>query len=161
TSFVMTCSTSVGARSGSTSAWSWPVSGSPSGVAGRDEGARAEMRAPLDGVVMWYASPTTEAAVDGARPGPVATPGAKSACWALSAYPISAAYRKKAESLCGHPLEVATMSELLSQGARSFLARVSRVRSEVGYVVTEDPSALPLLPPLRGVLAMTRCRRLA
>jgi glycosyltransferase involved in cell wall biosynthesis len=81
--------------------------------------------------------------------------------WALSAYPLSAGYRTRLETIVGGPLSVTLVPEMRSLGIRSMLQTLRSVNAARGLAVVEDPSSRPIVPVLRFLLSLTRCRRLA
>jgi glycosyltransferase involved in cell wall biosynthesis len=81
--------------------------------------------------------------------------------WALSAYPLSAGYRRRLETAIGGPVAVTLVPEMRSRGMRSMLRTLRRVNAAQGLAIVEDPSSRPIVPVLRFLLSLTRCRRLA
>ena len=80
--------------------------------------------------------------------------------WGLAAYPPSAAWLQQVASTLDGPLQVTTLGELRARGAARLVARVRKVRADVGLLL-EDGGPGPLRPALLTLLAMTRCRTLA
>lgn len=80
--------------------------------------------------------------------------------WALSAYPVSAAYRRRVEEVLGGDLEVTVLAELRDAGLTAILRRLRQVRTDSAYILLEDATSTPLGPVLRLLLALTPCRRL-
>lgn len=81
--------------------------------------------------------------------------------WALSAYPLSAAYRSQLEHVLGRPLAVTLVSEMRARGMRSMFQTLRQVQATQGLAIIEDPSSRPIVPVLRFLLSLTKCRRLA
>ena len=81
--------------------------------------------------------------------------------WGLAAYPVSADFRAKVEERLGIRLAITVLSEMREAGFPTMLRRLVRIRGEAGYILLEDPASTPLLPVLRLLLSLTRCRRLA
>lgn len=80
--------------------------------------------------------------------------------WALSAYPISDAYRAQLTEWLGRPFEVLVISELRRRGAIATLRRLVLARHEQCYVLLQDASSQPIAPALRLMASLSRCRRL-
>ena len=79
--------------------------------------------------------------------------------WGLAAYPPSAAWLERLAARLDGPLQVTTLGELRTLGAARLVARVRRVRADVGLLL-EDGGPGPLTPALLTLLALTRCRTL-
>ena len=79
--------------------------------------------------------------------------------WGLAAYPPSAAWLQRVSAKLDGPLQVTTLGELRTLGAARLVARVRRVRADVGLLL-EDGGPGPLRPALLTLLALTRCRTL-
>jgi glycosyltransferase involved in cell wall biosynthesis len=80
--------------------------------------------------------------------------------WALSAYPISQDQKANLKLALGHDFDVAVLPQLRAGGVMALVGTLMAVRAENGYVLSTDANA-PLLPILRLIATMTRCRRLA
>jgi glycosyltransferase involved in cell wall biosynthesis len=81
--------------------------------------------------------------------------------WALTAYPISDLQRSALEQTVGRDVEVASLSVLRDAGVFRLVRRLLAVRAAHGYVITADSDSAPLVPVLRVLAALTRCRALA
>ena len=81
--------------------------------------------------------------------------------WALSLYPVSAAYRRKVATALGAEVRVSTLAEMRDAGLGGILRRLRQVRAAAAHILLEDPASDSLLPMLRPLLALTPCRRLA
>jgi glycosyltransferase involved in cell wall biosynthesis len=81
--------------------------------------------------------------------------------WGLAPYPLSAGYRSRIEQRLGVRLDVVALSELRQASLVTVLRRLRAVRAESGYVLVESASGAPLVPILKAVASLTRCRRLA
>lgn len=81
--------------------------------------------------------------------------------WALSAYPISGAYRERLAGWIGQPVDVVVLSELRRRGAIETLRRLVSATHEHGFVLLQDASSEPIAPALRFMASLSRCRRLA
>ena len=80
--------------------------------------------------------------------------------WALSPYPVSAAYRTRVEQILGTELEVAILADMRNAGLRTVLRRLGQVRAETAHILIESPDSMALAPVLRFLVALTGCRRL-
>ena len=80
--------------------------------------------------------------------------------WGLSASPLSAAFRARLLARYGDDLDVAILSEMRRATPLGLVASLRRVRAEHGFVLVEDSAATPLLPVLKFLLSLTRCRAL-
>jgi glycosyltransferase involved in cell wall biosynthesis len=81
--------------------------------------------------------------------------------WGLAPYPLSAGYRSRVEQRLGVSLDVVALSEMRQASLVTMLRRLRAVSAESGYVLVESPSSAPLVPILKTVASVTRCRRLA
>jgi glycosyltransferase involved in cell wall biosynthesis len=74
---------------------------------------------------------------------------------------VSAAYRQSVEARLGGPIEVSILSDLRRAGLVALVRGLLVVRASLGLVLMEDASLMPVLPVLRVILVLTRCRSLA
>jgi glycosyltransferase involved in cell wall biosynthesis len=77
--------------------------------------------------------------------------------FALTAYPLSAGYLTRLETLAGGRIEVVTLSELRRLGTAGLLRRLWSLEGRCMLPV-EDPSSTLLLPILQGFATLTRAR---
>jgi glycosyltransferase involved in cell wall biosynthesis len=81
--------------------------------------------------------------------------------WGLAAYPVSATYRARVEQRLGVRLDIVALSEMRQASLVTMLRRLRAARAKSGYVLVESASSAPLVPFLKAVASLTRCRRLA
>jgi glycosyltransferase involved in cell wall biosynthesis len=81
--------------------------------------------------------------------------------WALSVYPVSAAYRRRVAEVLGTEVQVSTLAEMRAAGLGGVLRRLRQVRADAAHILLEDPTSTALLPALRFLLALTPCRHLS
>lgn len=79
--------------------------------------------------------------------------------FALSAYPLSATFRRRLDEVAGHEVEVYVLPELRRLGLRE-LARVLRNLHGTCLIASEDPGSETLLPILQTVASLTRAERI-
>ncbi len=81
--------------------------------------------------------------------------------WGLSAYAVSAQYRDRVEQKLGSPLDVAILSQLRSGSVAQVLRHLFQIRRSRAVVLVEDETSQPIVPVLRFLSSITRCRELA
>ena len=81
--------------------------------------------------------------------------------WGLSGYPLSAAFRARLDERWGADLDVAVLSEMRRSTPLGLIGSLRRIRAQQGFVLVEDGGASPLLPVLKFLVSLTRCRTLA
>ena len=59
--------------------------------------------------------------------------------WALSPYPVSAAYWRRVEKILGTELEVAILGEMREAGLRGVFRRLRQVRADTAHILVESP----------------------
>jgi glycosyltransferase involved in cell wall biosynthesis len=77
--------------------------------------------------------------------------------FALAAYPISGAFRRRIEELAGEDVEVVVLPELRRLGAAALVRRLRGLRGRC-FLALEDAESATLLPILEGIAAATRAR---
>ena len=88
-------------------------------------------------------------------------PSSEPSVWALSAYPVSAAYRTRIEAALGTTVDVTVLSDMRSAGVFCVLRDLLSRRHAQGLVLIEEESSQPVVPVLRFLVSSTRCRSLA
>jgi glycosyltransferase involved in cell wall biosynthesis len=74
---------------------------------------------------------------------------------------VSAAFRARIEASTGRAVDVTVLSEMRSAGVVGVLRALIGVRRPQALVLVEDESGEPVIPVLRFLVSMSRCRQLA
>ena len=79
----------------------------------------------------------------------------------LTAYPLSARFVDHLARQTGTTVRVVAVSELRRSSVFALWRSLRDMRAGRGYVLLEQPDAAPLLPVLKLLVSLTRCRELA
>jgi glycosyltransferase involved in cell wall biosynthesis len=79
--------------------------------------------------------------------------------FALSPYPLSAAFRRRLDDAAAEPVEVHVLPELRRLGLGGLAARLFSLDGRC-FLAVEDPGSEPLLPVVEVLAALTRARQI-